>query len=77
MPFAPPGDLPDPRIELKSPVSPPLAEGFFTTEPSGKLSSKVGILKHSRPQKQILGRGRQSVTPVIIFKEVQFSKTNK
>ena len=29
-------DLPDPGIELTSPVSPALAGGFFTTEPSGK-----------------------------------------
>ena len=29
MPFPPPGDLPDPGIE---PVSPALADGFFTAE---------------------------------------------
>ena len=33
LPFPPPGDLPDPGIEL---VSPALAGGFFTTEPPGK-----------------------------------------
>ena len=31
--FPPPGDLPDPGIELASPA---LAGGFFTSEPSGK-----------------------------------------
>ena len=31
LPFIPPGDLPDPGIELSSPVSPALAGGFFTT----------------------------------------------
>ena len=36
LPFPPPGDLPDPGIEL---VSPALAGGFFTTEPPGKPSS--------------------------------------
>ena len=30
LPFPPPGDLPDPGIELKSLA---LASGFFTTEP--------------------------------------------
>ena len=30
LPFSPPGDLPDPGIELTSPA---LAGGFFTTEP--------------------------------------------
>ena len=30
LPFPPPGDLPDPRIE---PTSPALAGRFFTTEP--------------------------------------------
>ena len=33
MPFPSPGDLPDPGIE---PISPTLAEGFFTAEPLGK-----------------------------------------
>ena len=32
--FPSPGDLPDPKIE---PVSPALAEGFFTTEPEVSL----------------------------------------
>ena len=36
LPFPPPGDLPDPGIELMSPVSPALAGRFFTTEPLGK-----------------------------------------
>ena len=31
LPFPPPGGLPDPGIELKSPVSPALAGRFFTT----------------------------------------------
>ena len=31
LPFPPPGDLPDPEIELTSPASPVLAGGFFTT----------------------------------------------
>ena len=29
--FYPPGDLPDPGIKLESPLSPALADGFFTT----------------------------------------------
>ena len=33
MPFPPPGDLPDPEIEPKSPA---LAGEFFTTESPGK-----------------------------------------
>ena len=33
LPFPPPGNCPDARIE---PVSPALAGGFFTTEPPGK-----------------------------------------
>ena len=31
LPYSPPGDLPDPRIEPASPLSPVLAGGFFTT----------------------------------------------
>ena len=37
MPFPPPGDLPDPGIEL---VIPSLVGSFFTTEPPGKLPRK-------------------------------------
>ena len=33
LPFPSPQDLPDPGIELRSPVSLALAGGFFTTEP--------------------------------------------
>ena len=36
LPFPPPGDLPDPGIEPKSPVRPALAGRFFTTVPPGK-----------------------------------------
>ena len=34
--FLPPGDLPDPKIESRSPVFPALASWFFTTEPLAK-----------------------------------------
>ena len=42
--FPPPGDLPNPGNE---PMSPSLAEGFFTTEPPGKplLYSKRDFCK--------------------------------
>ena len=36
LPFPPPGELPDPGIDLVSPASPALAASFFTTEPPGK-----------------------------------------
>ena len=36
LPFLTPGNLPDPEIELMSPVSPALAGRFFTTLPPGK-----------------------------------------
>ena len=35
LPFPTPGDLPHPGTELLSPVSPALANRFFTTEPPG------------------------------------------
>ena len=37
LPLPSPGDLPDPRTEPTSPVSPALAGGFFTTVPHGNL----------------------------------------
>ena len=40
LPFPSPGDLPDPGTK---PISSALAGGFFTTAPSGKPFSKVGI----------------------------------
>ena len=33
LPFLLPGDLPDPEIQVASPVSPALAGRFFTTQP--------------------------------------------
>ena len=35
LPFPSPGHLPDPGVELRSPVCPALAGGFFTTESPG------------------------------------------
>ena len=37
LPLLPPADLPDPGIELTSPVSPALAGRFLTSMPPGKL----------------------------------------
>ena len=44
LPFPPTGDLPDPGIELASPVSPALAGGFFTTETWEAVSDIVHVL---------------------------------
>ena len=41
LPFPPPGDLPHPGTEHVYPVAPALADGFFTTEPSGKPLSHL------------------------------------
>ena len=38
LPFPPPGDLPNPGIELVSHTSPAVAGEFFTTEPPGNLN---------------------------------------
>ena len=42
--FPPPGDLPDPGIE---PMSPELADGFFSTEPPGNPNCKTGTNSQS------------------------------
>ena len=47
LPCPPPGDLPDPGIELVSPVSPASAGRLFITEPPGKpcwCHTKVNFL---------------------------------
>ena len=41
LPFPSPGDLPHPGIEPKSPASPALAVGFFTTVPLLRLIFRV------------------------------------
>ena len=43
LPFPPPGDLPDPGIELTSPA---LAGGFFMTELPGDCKIYLQIFKH-------------------------------
>ena len=40
LPFSTPGDLPDPGIEPTSPVSPALADRFFTTSTTRKAPEK-------------------------------------
>ena len=49
MPFPSPGDLPDPEIKPMFPVSPALAGGFFTTEPSEKLE-RVNLMMGIREE---------------------------
>jgi len=48
LPFPPPGDLPDPGMELTTPASPALAGKFFTTEPSGKPKQLYPNLKKKK-----------------------------
>ena len=47
LPFPPPGDLPNPGVE---PVSPALADAFFTTEPPGnpRLKIKFCLVEHKQ-----------------------------
>jgi len=45
LPCSPPGDLPDPGIELASSANPALSGGFFTAEPPGKPQ---GVLGHPK-----------------------------
>ena len=45
LPSPPPGDLPDPGIKPVSPVSPALADRFFTTEPPGKHTFYIKLGK--------------------------------
>ena len=47
LPFPSPGDLPNPGIKSKPPVSPALAGRFFTTEQPGKPHSQWQVLNPS------------------------------
>ena len=40
-PFPPPGDLPDPGTEPTSPVSPALADGFFTASANWEAGNSI------------------------------------
>ena len=53
LPFPSPRDLPDPGIEPKSPASPALSDGFFTTEPPGSLFCQTAYLSQTINEKQI------------------------
>ena len=48
LPFPPLGYLPHPGIEPMSPVSPAVADGFFTTELPGKLYTALHFF-HKNP----------------------------
>ena len=54
---SPPGDLPDPRMEPTSPVSPALAGSFFTTSATWKASQKAGKLVLESKAVDSIGRG--------------------
>ena len=41
--FPPPGDLPDPGIQLTSPAAPSIAGECFTPEPAGKSSGGENV----------------------------------
>ena len=49
LPFPPLGDLPNPGIKLRTPLSPELAGQFFTTEPPRKPIHTWGHFKHTEP----------------------------
>ena len=51
LPFPPPGDLPDPKMEPTPSASPALAGGFFTPEPLGKPRSPRGKTEVWLPKK--------------------------
>ena len=54
LPFPPPGDLPDPRIEPGCPVSPDLQADSLVAEPSGEAPGGDAVLlihgSHGGPQ---------------------------
>ena len=61
--FPSPGDLPNPGIELMSPVTPALAGRFFTIEPPGKPKDLVdpkNVSHLEKPGAQEGNGGRQA-----------------
>ena len=91
LPFPTPGDLPDPRIELKTPASPAPAGGFFTTMPPRKpLYRYTHTHTHTHTYNYIhneilLSHRKYEIIPfaatwidleIIILNEVSQTKTN-
>ena len=50
LPFATPGDLPDPGIEPQTPASPALAGRFFTTASSGRVMLRRSLVVAQEPK---------------------------
>ena len=47
LPYPPPGDFPNSGIEPTSPTAPALQVDFFTTEPPGKPTYTIFIMKNN------------------------------
>ena len=47
LPFPPLGDLSDPGIEPMSPMSPPLAGGFFTARATGRYTQSDSTMLYN------------------------------
>jgi len=63
-PCSPPGNLPDPGIEPVSPVSPPMAGGFFTTSAIWEARQNF-----SKPGARDLGRSTTLAGWILGFAE--------
>ena len=70
LPFPPPGDLPDPRNEHASPVSPALAGIFFTTEP---LGSPILFLLYSSQYSSLFHCGPSCIWPHITLNSLSLT----
>ena len=57
LPCPSPGDLPGPGIKPASPAFPALAEGFFTTEPTGTPTSLyLSLIRMSHELKMLISK---------------------
>ena len=59
LPFPPPGDLPNPEVKPRSPASPALAGGLFTTGPPANSSKSIYEIKfhktiHQKKKKKVM-----------------------
>ena len=62
LPFPPPGNLPDLETE---PVSPALADGFFTAEPQGKPRTMPDFLWSKKIRESEKGLGMFGIVTII------------
>ena len=77
LPFPPSGDLPNPGIKLRSPVSAALAGEFFTTPPPGKQRLQVAVNSEKASPERLSTHFSVHLSPAIPWGTDHFSNLHR